>query len=298
MITKPMLAGKCKDKSKIKYPVLATPKLDGIRCLKLNSHAVSRTFKPIPNQFIREAIEREFPENVDGEIMIPDANFGVATGIIMSGKNSKPEDANAFQFWVFDIIPAGWDLNTPYSIRMKFLKDLPQTPHMIKILPVWITNGAELDIFESECLDDGYEGVMIRNPNGPYKCGKSTEKEGYLLKIKQFEDSEAQIIGFIEKVHNINEATLDAFGRTKRSSHKDGMVCAGVLGALRVRDLKTNVEFKIGSRSGLTGSTMKEIWDNQHEYFGKIVKYKHQPYGAKNLPRFPVFLGIRSIDDM
>jgi len=296
MITKPMLAGKCKDKSKIKYPVLVTPKLDGIRCLKLNSHAVSRSFKPIPNQFIREAIESEFPENVDGEIMIPGAAFGTATGVIMSGKNAKPTDVDAFQFWVFDILPAGCDHNTPYSKRMLFLKELPTTPHMIKILPVWIHNEGELLIFEYKCLDDGYEGVMIRDPNGPYKCGRSTEKEGYLLKIKQFEDSEARIIGFVEKMHNTNEATLDAFGHTERSSHKDGMVNAGILGALKVQDVWTNVIFELGT--GFDDVTRKEIWCNRLEYLGKIVKYKHQPYGAKDLPRFPVFLGIRSIDDM
>ena len=296
MITKPMLAGKCKDKSKIKYPVLVTPKLDGIRCLKLNSHAVSRSFKPIPNQFIREAIESEFPENVDGEIMIPGVAFGAATGIIMSGKNAKPTDADTFQFWVFDILSPGCGLNTPYHERMVFLKELPTTPHMVKILPVWIHNEGELSIFEEQCLADGYEGAMIRGPNGPYKCGRSTEKEGYLLKIKRFEDSEAQIIGFVEKMHNTNEATQDAFGHTERSSHKDGMVNAGTLGALKVRDMNTNVEFEIGT--GLHDALRKEIWGNRYGYLGKIVKYKHQPYGAKDLPRFPVFLGIRSIDDI
>jgi len=296
MITKPMLAGKCKDRSKIKYPVLATPKLDGIRCLKLNFHAVSRTFKPIPNQFIREAIESEFPENVDGEIMIPGLAFGTATGIIMSGKNANPTDAGAFQFWVFDILPAGCELNTPYSKRMQFLMELPPTPHMVKILPVWINNEGELLIFEEQCLADGYEGAIIRDPNGPYKCGRSTEKEGYLLKIKRFEDSEARIIGFVEKVHNTNEAKQDAFGHTERSSHKDGMVNAGVLGALRVQDIHTNVIFELGT--GFDDTTRKEIWTNQPEYLDRIVKYKHQPYGAKDLPRFPVFLGIRSKDDM
>jgi len=56
MITKPMLAGKCTNKNNIKYPVLATPKLDGIGCLVIDGNAVSRTFKPIPNKYIRQEI--------------------------------------------------------------------------------------------------------------------------------------------------------------------------------------------------------------------------------------------------
>jgi len=56
-IVKPMLAGKCEQPSALRFPVLATPKLDGIRCLKINGRAVSRSFKPISNTFIREWID-------------------------------------------------------------------------------------------------------------------------------------------------------------------------------------------------------------------------------------------------
>ena len=39
-----MLAVSCEDIEKIQYPVLGTPKIDGIRCLKINGKAVTEEF--------------------------------------------------------------------------------------------------------------------------------------------------------------------------------------------------------------------------------------------------------------
>ena len=64
-IVKPMLAGKCERPNCLRFPVLATPKLDGIRCLKINSRALTRSFKPVSNQFTRRWIEGNLPDGVD-----------------------------------------------------------------------------------------------------------------------------------------------------------------------------------------------------------------------------------------
>lgn len=292
MITKPMLATKCTDKNKIRYPVLATPKLDGIRCLKLNGTALSRTFKPIPNIHIRNKI-KTLPDGLDGEIIIPGKSFGEITGTVMSSKNAEPVD---FQYFVFDFVQGDGSVYMPYSQRMDQLRGLDLPKWVVKLLPRQINDRIDLDIFEQQCIDDGYEGAMIRDPRGPYKCGRSTEKEGWLLKIKRFEDGEAVIMGFEEKMHNANEATENAVGHTERSTCKYGMVPMNTLGTLLVRDIKTKQEFGIGS--GLDDATRDEIWKHQSKYIGKIVKYKYQPYGVKDLPRFPTFEGFRHHDDM
>jgi len=67
-ITKPMLAGKCEQPEALRFPVLATPKLDGIRCLKIEGRALTRSYKPISNRFAREWIEANLPDGVDGEL--------------------------------------------------------------------------------------------------------------------------------------------------------------------------------------------------------------------------------------
>ena len=130
----------------------------------------------------------------------------------------------------------------------------------------------------------------------PYKCGRSSLKEGYLLKIKKFTDAEAVVIGYEEMMSNQNEAEKDAFGRTKRSTRADGMVPAGVLGALVVRDLTTNIEFKVST--GMDAYQRLMFWTQRDNLMGKIVKYKSQEAGVLIKPRFPVFLGFRSPEDM
>ena len=132
---------------------------------------------------------------------------------------------------------------------------------------------------------------MIRDPNGKYKHGRSTTKEGGLLKIKRFEDDEAVVIGVEELMTNLNEQELDNLGHKVRSSKKEGLVPAGKLGALIVKH-KTFGEFKIGS--GFTEDARVKLWRERDELKGRLAKFKYQPSGVKDKPRFPVFLGFRN----
>jgi len=143
--------------------------------------------------------------------------------------------------------------------------------------------------------------VMIRDPQGPYKNGRSTEREGWLLKLKRFVDSEARVTGFVEQLHNANEATINELGSTARSSAKAGLVPAGTLGKFLAVDVNgrfPGLELKIGTGKGLTLALRNEIWNNQAKYMGKLVKYRFQEIGVKDAPRIPVWLGFRDPDDM
>ena len=135
----------------------------------------------------------------------------------------------------------------------------------------------------------------MRDPNGLYKQGRSTLKQGWLLKVKRFLDAEAVVVGLVEKMHNNNEATLDERGYTKRSSHKENKVLANTLGALTVYSGEFG-EFDIGT--GLDDNLRQLIWNNKGDYVGKLVKFKYFPIGIKDKPRLPVFLGFRHEDDI
>ena len=115
-----------------------------------------------------------------------------------------------------------------------------------------------------------------------------------LLKLKRFTDSEAVILDVVEEMANMNEATVDERGYTKRSSHQDNKVGKGRMGALLVRDLTTGVEFQIGT--GFDAADRAEFWEQDMR--GKIVKYKSFSIGVKDKPRFPSFLGLRSEIDL
>jgi len=285
MITKPMLAGTVHEIDALAYPVLCSPKLDGIRCLVVNGKAVTRMFKPFPNNYIRDIVSK-FPEGFDGEIIVEGKEFSEITHDVMR-EDGEPD----FVYAVFDIYSTDG-----YEDRMTKLAHFGKLPHVKYILPVVI--GCEKDLlkYEKKCLEEGFEGVMIRSPEGPYKAGRSTEREGYLLKLKRFADSEAEILEIVEKTNNENVAEKDAFGRSKRSSAMAGLVLANTMGALKVKDIKSGVEFSIGS--GFNDEFRAEVWANKKKYLGQIVKYKSQEIGAKDAPRFPVYLGMRDKRDM
>jgi DNA ligase-1 len=291
-----MLAVPIENPQKLSYPVLVSPKLDGIRCLKVNGKAVTRKFKPVPNDYVREWIERNLPDGLDGELMAGNS-FNEAQSLIMS-KEGEPN----FVYWVFDYVRER--LDTPFISRYAALNTLVASlpnhvqQHIGLVEHKIINNFEELKDTEQYWVSKQFEGIMIRALNGPYKNGRSTLREEYLLKLKRFEDSEAEIIGFEEQMSNQNVAEIDELGYTKRSSCKGGLVPAGLLGRLLVRDLKTGMTFGVGTGDGLTKELRKHIWDNRNTYMGQIIKYKYQPSGQKELPRFPVWLGFRHHDDM
>ena len=124
-------------------------------------------------------------------------------------------------------------------------------------------------------------------------------REGWLLKHKAFADAEARVVGFVEKLKNVNAATRDARGHVKRSHARDGRVGAGTLGALVVHGLNgpfKGVRFQVGS--GFTVAQARDLWDRQCVIVGRVCKYRYQPYGSVDAPRFPVFLGFRDARDL
>ena len=289
---KPMLSGKLSSLDKLFFPCYCTPKFDGIRCLIKDGIAVSRTLKPIRNKYVQEML-KGLPDGLDGELMLEDtASFSEVSSAIM-----REEGEPNFRYLVFDWITIE-DSRAGYLQRVRELELQSATlsRFVSVILPEEIISLSIFESFEEECLEAGFEGVMIRKRDGPYKFGRSTSKEGYLLQWKRFTDSEAEILGFIEKNHNANEKEKDALGHSKRSQHKENLVPAGVLGALLVREIKTKIEFKIGG--GFNDAQRDHLWKIRKSLIGRIVKYKYQEVGVLEKPRFPVFLGFRDKDDI
>lgn len=290
-ITKPMLSGKAPELEDINYPVGASPKLDGIRALMVDGKLVSRTFKPIRNTYIREQMEAVLPDGIDGELMAG-TTFQDVTSSVMR-ESGEPE----FTYFAFDYVKD--TLDKPYTERMQDLKDWfdeNQPENVTLVLPKMITTAEELHEFEAECLSEGYEGVMVRSLDGRYKCGRATTREGLLMKVKRFDDAEAVVVGYEERMHNMNEAKKDAFGRTERSQHQENKVPAGDLGKLILRDPDTGIEFGCGT--GFSQEQREQFWAERDSLVGKIVKYKSFRIGVKEAPRHPVFLGFRDVEDM
>lgn len=290
MIQKPMLAVAIEDIKTLRYPVMCSPKLDGIRCLVVNGQPLSRKFKDIPNNYVRNRLKQDLAGlTLDGELMLVGRPFNEISSAIMS-EDGAPD----FRYHIFDYLSTSD--KEPFSERYKKLTQLSLPEYCTVVDHLVVSSPEELLNYEASAIASSYEGVMVRSLSSPYKNGRSTLREGFLLKLKQFSDSEARILAFEEKMHNNNEATIDELGHTKRSTHKENMVPADTLGAFVVKDLYSNMEFRVAT--GLDDLLRKQIWLNRDKYLNKTIKYKYQPSGMKDLPRFPVFIGFRSENDM
>lgn len=298
----PMLAGKA-DLSKIQYPVLVSPKIDGIRAVVVRGEdglpvVKSRSMKPIPNRHIQTVLAREELFHADGELVVGDVRSETCFRDSTSGVMSIEGEPD-FTYFVFDRIDhCGREF---HSRLMTIMDHLNQTArdarNRVQILPhKQVFNEEQLLREEERYTGQGYEGIMIRSLNGPYKQGRSTTKEGYLLKLKRWQDDEATIVGFEEEMENENISFINEVGRTSRTTHQAGMVPKGRCGSLLVRDLTTGVVFSIGS--GLCDVVRTQIWNEQAAWLGRIIKYKHFPIGVKDKPRFPIYLGVRDERDM
>lgn len=296
-IAKPLLAATLENLDDVKFPCFVTPKIDGIRSLK-QQQMLSRTFKPIRNEVMNELLTLLLPEGADGEICIDNASFQTTTSAVMTGHKKYDEK---FSYYWFDYVVD--DPLKSYTDRVNDMKKyVDDHPHIldheqVKIIPLFpieINNIDELSRYERDVLAKGFEGVMIRKPDGKYKFGRSTLKEGILLKMKQFKDAEATIISMTAQQKNTNTKIKDNLGNMKRTSHKDGKVDKDTMGSIEVD--YDGVVFSIGT--GFDDEQRKHFWDTKESLIGKIVKFKFFEMGTKDAPRFPVFLGIRDPDDM
>lgn len=296
---KPMLAWKPEkgailenDLRSITYPVLVSTKLDGIRATVQEGRLRSRTLKDIPNVNVQRMFAG-LPEGLDGELIYgaPNASdvYRNTNSIVMS--DDKPADGISFY---------AFDLYTPEIFTKRLCKlqiALGQTYLNVRVVTQHFAKDLdEVLAFEAAWTAEGYEGAMIRSLNGLYKQGRSTLREEYLLKVKRFEDGEAEIISSYEMMHNDNIAETNELGRTKRSSHQENMRAAGVLGGFNVRDIETGVTFSVGS--GFSAMQKAQYWGERDSLAGRIIKYKFLPVGVKDKPRHPIFLGFRDKEDM
>lgn len=297
---RPMLApSKSVDPTTIRYPVLASPKYDGIRCVIRDGRALSRALKPIPNVHMRGTLEGlgARAEGFDGELMLPHpASFQAVSSAVMAHDVEPPPD---WFFVVFDCL-IGDGCDVPFSGRLEAARRRIELcdfgPHVRHCEHVEIHGPDELAEYEARVLAAGHEGAMLRAPEGPYKFGRATMREGHLYKLKRFVDGEAEIVAVLELQHNTNEAFEGELGQTKRRTLKAGKVDGGVMGKLLVRDLKTGVEFKIGT--GYTWKQRELFFRIRDTLPGRVVRYRFQDHGVKDKPRIASFQGFRDRRDL
>jgi DNA ligase 1 len=302
---KPMLAGSVDTAAELqllKYPLSAEPKLDGIRAVFRNGKLWTRSLKLVPNRFIQAKcaeLLQGIPETLDGELMLqPHHTFQDVVSAVMS-----EEDQPDFTYHIFDAVNEANPTDQFDLRRNKVIGEnivLFHGNQYIRCNPRFRAESPEAVLeFFAQCLEQGYEGVMLRSFSGPYKYGRATLREGYLLKYKEFLDAEATITGVYQRMRNDNAPTINELGLQERSSHQANMTPVEEIGGLQVRDVKTGLSFSIGS--GFTQAERQNLWLSADSLIGKVVTYKYQPQGVDprtGCPRFPIFVRFRESLDV
>lgn len=287
------------DLSKIDREMWVMPKIDGVRALHINGAFQSRTLKPFPNTHLM-AFDWHLLAGLDGELVIGSPTSGSSCRDTTSGTSTiNGPRAQDFTWHLFDYI----DLRAPYRIRYEVARSRVEmlggvSDFGLSLVPYQAATSVE-DILRlhAQHLDQGYEGSILRDPEGLYKSGRATVAESAFLRLKDFIEEEAEVLEVVEGETNNNEATINKLGYTERSSHKANKAGNGMVGSLRCRDLKTGQEIMV-SAGRLTHEERKYFFENPGKILGRVAKYRAMPYGKKSLPRFPTFQCFREAFDL
>lgn len=293
----------------IKFPVIASPKYDGWRLFEYNGQARTRSLKVPKNYSVRRRLAEFYKatadvcslRGIDGEVIVGSPTDYNAMQNTTSGVGTY-EGEPEITYFVFDSYQhshLGFQERYDRLVDCLLPTQVPSEFPWVQIVEqVTIHNLPDLWAYERKCLELGYEGIMFRSPQGHYKMGRSSIKEGILVAVKRWATDEAEILEVREQMHNANEATTNALGHTERSSHQENLHGKGTMGSVLCRSKKFDETFSVGYGRGLDDALRQYIWDHPEEFVGQMLMYRYQDIGIKTRPRNPGWIGIRHRDDM
>ena len=262
----------------------ASPKLDGLRCyfthgklLTRNGHEIMG-FEHIIEELNSIVLYDEFkPDFIDGELYTNEVNFQEIQGAVMSNKNIDPERKSKIKYNIFALGCKNIKTTDDMVEDLYEIFNKNTFKYLVKVPYHYIINKSDEIVKYCEMfMQEGYEGVMLRDPIKPYDWKRSNA----LLKFKLFKEADFTIVGFYE-------------GKDKYEGTLGGLIVSG-----EYTDEEKNITYTIKSEvgSGFSDALRDEIWENRNEYLEKIAEIKFQNVtdepdknGAFSL-RFPVFL--------
>ena len=180
----PLLAGKA-EPTDVRFPVLVSPRLDGVRVLVRGGRAVTQQGEDVANAYVRNWFQaRPELEGLDGMVIV-----GAPTEALQRQRTTAavmhPEGEPDFTFWVFD------KFNTPGIFAERLGVAYEQVKRIgeprVKVLAHHdVASLRELDQRERTFLERGFPGMVVRSLVGPYKCGRSTAEDGCALNVQVF----------------------------------------------------------------------------------------------------------------
>ena len=285
-----------KHEKKIGGKVCLDKKLDGVRVLTVIDGAMgdvvsqfTRNGKTLQNftkitQFIRSKVlemGNTRPMVLDGEIV--SNSFQDLMKQVHRKENVEADDA---VLQLFDIIPLSefkqgksvLNLRQRHRMLEEYCKMFEGFENIQVIPKTEVDLGTpegqqQFKEFNKEAIDQGYEGIMIKDPTANYECKRST---GW-LKQKPFIEVSLEV-KHVEEGTGRNEGRLGA------------LVCEGV-------DDERNIKVNVGS--GFSDSDRDSFWNDRGSLPGRIVEVRADAItqnqdGSYSLrfPRFKTFRGF------
>jgi len=274
-------------------------KLDGVRVLAvvqgMSVSLFSRNGKEFANfpqiakaiQVHRSAFQSHLGSGgrfvLDGEIV------GESFQKLMKQAHRKSDaETDGMVYHIFDILPLDdfqrgfW--NAQQQKRLDILDrargKLEEDSDCLRIMPgldVNLDTSEGHDImrrFAEDAVDQGFEGIMIKDIGAPYECKRSS----FWMKWKPTISVDLEIVGFEE-------------GTGRNAGRLGAIICEGV-------DNGRNIRVNVGS--GLSDSDRDEYWDARDNLLGHLVEVQADAVtqnqdGSYSL-RFPRFLRFRDIE--
>lgn len=261
----PMLAQEYKKhKSKIKFPCFVQPKLDGYRMIynPVSDQMLTRSgkhFTILNDSDLHKELKLlnlKFP--VDGELYahqeLTFEEYGVLRKKSLTEKDN--EVLEKIEFNIYDVI-----CDKEFEKRLDILQKL-NPKFKVKIVPTYkCETEQDIEKYHEKFLKEGYEGTMIRNLHGKYQCKFRSYD---LLKYKNFNDSEFEIVGFSKET--------DTTGNNQN---------------LIVWTCKTEKGLEFDVQSKGTRLERQKLYNDAKMYIGKKLWVQYFGLTNQGVPRFP-----------
>lgn len=284
----------------LKFPIMVFPKIDGVRGLIVNGKLVGRSLKPHKNEWLRQLLSQPKYSGLDGELslgLVRDITSQSLCRDTTSAVNTIKGDFEV-TFNCFDLLDES-TVDLCYMSRYMKLTALVRTlPCFINLIGYDMCNSKEevLALYDMY-IEQGYEGIVLRDPEAMHKNGRSTALKGGYLRLKPSGDAEGIFHHFDEAMHNGNKAKRNELGELERSSHKANKTGLGMIGAFWLTPRGGGTPFKIGPGK-MCHKLRTYYFENPDFLNGQIMKFKYFDHGAKDAYRHARFISFRAESDM
>lgn len=255
----------------LRYPLYVQPKLDGFRAIYMDGQFYSRTGRPMPNVQLEgyfKCLEGLSETVLDGELYCHNLPFQDLSKTLTN--EDKPITIQ-LKYHVYDAIPKDdWiaqKTKLDYTDRLRLLRTIVNTvadrKKVIDVPGSLAEDSSEVVDLYKKYLKHGYEGCMLKAPDGKYQWKRVTLKSGEMIKLKPFKSEDLKVTGIYD-------------GEGKFEGKAGGIIV----------DYNGNA---VRCGSGFDDALRDDLSKNPNSYIGKTAEIKFFEETEDGSLRFPIF---------